>query len=141
MKKFLIKDEDGTEFEVQEIEKKEEEVVPTQDEFGALSEDEISALKRLASVADKLIALTETTDEDIKEEVKEVIEDEDEDDEDEIVEEDKEEIIDTDEVEEDKNNMHDSINSIGSKISTNDSVDIQTDIANAWANRYKGGNR
>lgn len=137
MKKFRIKDEDGMEYQVEEIEKKEE--IPTEDEMSTLSEDEISALRKLASVADKLIALTETTDEvepEVKKSVNEVLEDEDE----EIEEkEDKEEIVDTDEDEDDdKDTMHDSINSL-EKSSVNDSIDdSQLDIASAWAKRYGG---
>lgn len=137
MKKFRIKDEDGMEYQVEEFEKKEE--IPTEDEMSTLSEDEISALRKLASVADKLIALTETTDEvepEVKKSVNEVLEDEDE----EIEEkEDKEEIVDTDEDEDDdKDTMHDSINSL-EKSSVNDSIDdSQLDIASAWAKRYGG---
>lgn len=136
MKKFRIKDEDGMEYQVEEIEK----TIPTDDDMSTLSDEEISALKKLAAVADKLVALTETTDEveeEVKKSVNEVLEDEDE----EIEEkEDKEEIVDTDEDDNEKGSMHDSINSL-EKSSVNDSIDVQTDIANAWAKRYMGGNR
>lgn len=137
MKKFRIKDEDGMEYQVEELEKKE---IPTDDDMSILSEDEIASLKKLASVADKLIALTETNDEveeEVKKSVDEVLEDEDEDIEEK---EDKEEVVDTDEDEDDCKGMHDSINSLD-KSNVNDSIDVQEDIASAWAKRYNGGNK
>lgn len=139
MKKFRIKDEDGMEYQVEEIEKTED-TIPANDDMSTLSDEEISALKKLAAVADKLVALTETTDEveeEVKESVNEVLEDEDEEIEEE---EDKEEIVDTDEDDDEKGSMHDSINSL-EKSSVNDSIDVQTDIADAWAKRYMGGNK
>lgn len=136
MKKFRIKDEDGMEYQVEEIEKKED--IPTTDDASIFTDEEIASLKKLLSVADKLVALAETKDEvdpEVKESVNEVLEDEDID-EDEKIE--KEEIVDTDEDEEGCE-MHDSINSL-EKSNVNDSIDTQTEIANAWAKRY-GGNK
>lgn len=136
MKKFRIKDEDGMEYSVEEVEKN----IPAKDDMSILSEDEIASLKKLASVADKLIALTETNDEveeEVKKSVDEVLEDEDEDIEEK---EDKEEVVDTDEDEDDCKGMHDSINSLD-KSNVNDSIDVQEDIASAWAKRYNGGNK
>ena len=130
---FRIKDEDGCEYQVEEI--KEEKDIHDEE---SLSSEEISALKRLASVADKLIDLTDTKDEvdpDTKRSVNEVLEDEDEDEEKEDFE---EKVVDTDEDEE--SGIHDSANALEKKSKTNDSVDVQSDIASAWAKRY-GGNR
>lgn len=133
MKKFHIKDEDGMEYSVEEIEKE----VPAQDEdTSALTEEEILALKKLAAVADKLVSLTtetEDADPEVKKEVNEVLEDEDEDEDSD--EEDDEKIVDTDE---NADKMHDSVNSLA-KPSVNDSIDSQLDIASAWAKRYNGG--
>ena len=57
MKTFHIKDEDGMEYKVEEVEKKETEI-PTNDNE-PLSDVEIDSLRKLAAVADKLIALLE----------------------------------------------------------------------------------
>lgn len=133
MKKFRIKDEDGMEYSIEEVEKE----IPAQDEdTSALTEDEILALKKLAAVADKLVSLTkevEDADPEVKKEVNEVLEDEDEDsDEDE---DEDEKVVDTDEK---SDKMHDSVNSLA-KPSVKDSIDSQLDIVNAWAKRYNGG--
>lgn len=142
-KKYHIVDADGSEYEVEEImededksEMVEEKVEETEAHDELLSEDEIAALRRLAAVADKLIALTETSDED-----EEIIENEEEDvcDEDEeFVEEKEEEVIDTCEEEETK--PRDSKRSIGALEKTqkimNDS--LVDDVAEAWAKRYGG---
>lgn len=136
MKTFRIKDEEGKEYSVEELnEVTTEEVMPEKND-SSLSDEEIASLKKLAAVADKLVALTETTDEvdpEVKEQVNEVLEDEDEDC-------DKEEIVDTDEEDDECEKMHDSINSLEKHTSTNDSVDVQDEISSAWAKRY-GGNK
>lgn len=132
-RKYIIHDEDGKEFEVEEMTEKEE-VTPdkTKDEGegGGLTESEIEALKKLAGVADKLIGLISEdvgdTDEDIDE--KEVDKDE--------------TVIDTDE-EEDKRRSCDSKASFNSiekkKIKSNDSIDNSDEINAAWAKRYNRG--
>lgn len=139
-KKYHIVDADGSEYEVEEImededesEMIEENVEEPEVHDDLLSEEEIAALRRLAAVADKLIALTETSDED------EEIDEEDVCDEDEeFVEEKEEEVIDTCEEEETK--PRDSKRSIGAlekkQKSMNDS--LVDDVADAWAKRYGG---
>ena len=135
-KKYRIIDEDGDRYEVEEVESeevKDPETTedPVEDDDSALSDEEIRALKRLASVADKLVSLVaeaQATDEDT---------DEDE----EMIEEDKEEIIDTDE-EELKKPTCDSKKSFGAiekPVKTVDSLNADLDIETAWAKRY-GGN-
>ena len=131
MRKFIIKDETGKQYDITEQcideEPAPEEETPTpeiKDEEG-LSSEEIAALKKLAASADKLIALI--TDEEpeapeIKdeEEPKEPIADE-------------EEVIDTEPVE-----AKDSVGSIGTKAkdSSIKVVDSQLDIADAWNKRF-----
>lgn len=135
-KKYRIIDEDGDHYEVEEVETEEVKTPettedPVKDDDSALSDEEIRALKNLASVADKLLSLVteaQTTDEDT---------DEDE----EMIKEDKEEIIDTDE-EELKKPTYDSKKSFGSiekPVKTVDSLGADLDIESAWAKRY-GGN-
>ena len=135
-KKYRIIDEDGDHYEVEEVETEEVKTPettedPVKDDDSALSDEEIRALKNLASVADKLLSLVteaQATDE---------ATDKDE----EMIEEDKEEIIDTDE-EELKKPTYDSKKSFGSiekPVKTVDSIDADLDIESAWAKRY-GGN-
>lgn len=135
-KKYRIIDEDGDHYEIEEVETEEVEAPethedPVEDDDSALSDEEIRALKNLASVADKLLSLVteaQTTDEDT---------DEDE----EMIEEDNEEIIDTDE-EELKKPTCDSKKSFGAiekPVKTVDSLGADLDIESAWAKRY-GGN-
>ena len=125
MKTFRIKDEDGKEFEVKELEA-EKDIPEQHDEEPAadiaLTSEEIASLKKLAGVADKLVALipTEDADEDKLE------------DEEETVEEKIENVVDTDEDEAD-GCLHDSIEK---KETINDSIDVQDEIANAWSKRY-----
>lgn len=118
-----------------------EEVSETEEQPEVLTDEEIKALKTLASVADKLVALTmdeDKTEDD--EEDKEIVElgDEDEDEEeiDEIKEK-KEEVVDTEE-----KKTHDSMKSFGAieKKKTVVDSEIDTDIDNAWTKRY-GGNK
>lgn len=141
--KFYIKDEDGKEYEVEEVAEKttDEETLPpveektTDEDVNALTADEITALKSLAANADRIIALldTEEAEHEATEDEEPVIEDEDED----------ETIVDTDE--EMENTCHDSKRSVGAiekgKV-LNDSIEVQDSIAAAWAKRYsnKGGN-
>ena len=137
MKKFLITDEDGKNYNVEEVETKEESVTDEATEF---TSEEIANLKKLAANVDKLIALLDIEKEEHKDETNALDEDEDEDEEDVEIDADKEEVIDT----ETMKSTCDSKRSIGSieKRQANDSVDVQLEIDDAWANRYnrKGGN-
>lgn len=131
--KFRITDENG---ETCEVEEAEEKVYDDDTEAPAevLTADEIRALKSLASVADKLMSL-------VKEDVAETTDDDEELGPD--IDADKEEVVDTDEdkdEKEDKDDIHDSIGFIGRSKSTNDSINVQDDIAAAWAKRYGGKN-
>ena len=141
-KKFIIKDDDGKQFEVteetvdEEPEAKPEEMPEVHDDEG-LTADEITALKTLAAKAEDILKLLEveakehaTSDED-----EDVITDEDVEAEDADMTEDKDEetVIKT----------ADSKKSIGSiekkkNVMTNDSIeDSETAIAQAWADRFK----
>lgn len=138
-RKFFIQDEDEKTYEVEEIEEapietksEKESEIKTNDE--GLSEDEIVALKKLASVADKLVAMCETSDEETEETETE---------EDDETEENEENVLDTDEdIEEMKSrDSKKSFGSIERKKKANDSFDNdQMSIAEAWAKRY-GGNK
>lgn len=155
MKKFYVRDEDGKNFEVEEVETTTTpadeipaEEPPVQD-ANSLSDEEILSLKRLASVSDKLIALVETTDSNKEEEEDVTDSDEDEDeeditdsDEDEDEDEAGEQVIDTDEDEVPmKKDSKKSFGSIEKKKTAKDSaIDSELEIANAWAKRY-GGNK
>lgn len=142
-KKFIIKDDDGKQFEVteetvdEEPEAKSEETPEVHDDEG-LTADEITALKNLAAKAEDILKLLEveakehaaTSDED-----EDVITDEDveAEDADMTKDEDEETVIKT----------ADSKKSIGSiekkkNVMTNDSIeDSETAIAQAWADRFK----
>lgn len=141
-KKFIIKDDDGKQFEVteetvdEEPEAKSEEMPEVHDDEG-LTADEITALKNLAAKAEDILKLLEveakehaTSDED-----ENVITDEDVESKDADMTEDNEEetIVKT----------ADSKKSIGSiekkkNVMTNDSIeDSETAIAQAWADRFK----
>lgn len=139
-KKFIIKDDDGKQFEVteetvdEEPEAKPEEMPEVHDDEG-LTADEIAALKNLAAKAEDILKLLEveakehaTSDED-----ENVITDEDVESEDADMTEDEETVIKT----------ADSKKSIGSiekkkNVMTNDSIeDSETAIAQAWADRFK----
>lgn len=142
-KKFIIKDDDGKQFEVteetvdEEPEAKPEETPEVHDDEG-LTSDEITALKSLAAKAEDILKLLEVeakehatsdedenviTDEDVETEDRDMTEDEDE----------EETIVKT----------ADSKKSIGSiekkkNVMTNDSIeDSETAIAQAWADRFK----
>ena len=143
-KKFIIKDDDGKQFEVteetvdEEPEAKPEEMPEVHDDEG-LTADEITALKNLAGKAEDILKLLEVeakehaatsdedenviTDEDVETEDRDMTEDEDE----------EETIVKT----------ADSKKSIGSiekkkTVMTNDSIeDSETAIAQAWADRFK----
>ena len=115
MKKFYVRDADGEEYEVEEVEELDEgknEVTEP-----ALTADEIAALKKLAEVADRLIATVETAEE-------EPIADEE-------PEEETEEVIET--------KTNDSMRSFGA-IERKKVVDetIDNDVDDAWTKRYGG---
>lgn len=147
MRKYHVIDDDGSEYQVEELD--EELIEEAHDEepiVNALSAEEIKALKKLAAVADKLLAIIAAKDSDNgmeennlvkKNEDNEELEDEDED----------EKVIDTDEdledeEEEEKKPVHDSKKSFGSleskkkaKVVDNSLTD---EVSDAWAKRYGG---
>ena len=139
-KKYFIVDSDGNEFNVEEqLDAEETEVFeekkfesPVEDE--EITPEEISALKRLAAVADKLVALVETSDacgkdEDEEEEVEE----------EEIIDAEEEEFREEEIVDTDKK-ARDSKRSLGAiekkRVRQDDS--LNDPIADAWAKRYGG---
>ena len=130
MKVFRIKDEDGAEYKVEEVEQDGSE---TKDEVTPLSEEEIAALRKLLPHIDKLVTLTEVKTEDTTDLPEDKLNDEDDLDEEDLDAEKEEEVVDTDKI-------HDSKKSVGSlekrKVVANDSVDVQDDINTAWAKRY-----
>ncbi len=145
MRKYHVIDDDGSEYQVEELDEELiEEVKNDEPTVNALSAEEIEALKKLAGVADKLLAIIEAKDSDNgieennlvkKDEDNEELEDEDED----------EKVIDTDEDledEEEKNPVYDSKKSFGSleskkkaKVVDNSLTD---EVSDAWAKRYGG---
>ena len=131
MKVFRIKDEDGAEYKVEEVEK--QDACETKDEATPLSEEEIAALRKLLPHIDKLVTLTEVKTEDTTDLPEDKLNDEDDLDEEDLDAEKEEEVVDTDKI-------HDSKKSVGSlekrKVVANDSVDVQDDINTAWAKRY-----
>ena len=133
--KFNVRDENGKEYDIEEIEDETEEpLTNTFTDEDSLSPEEIAALKKLAGMADKLCALVDTTtDEEVEDEEEEEEEIEDEG-------EQIEEVIDTDEPKKAKDSIKKSAGAIEKKtIKTEDSVE-EDDISAAWAKRY-GGNR
>lgn len=145
MRKYHVIDEDGSEYQVEELD---EELVESPEELeddepiiNTLSEEEIEALKKLAAVADRLVALTETKDSDMDEDN---LVDEDEDEELEDSDEDKEEVIDTDEEEEEKGKTpaRDSKKSFGSleakKKKVVEDSSLVDEVSDAWAKRFGG---
>lgn len=136
MKKFRITDDEGNNYEVEEIEEVQDEEKEFKDdelsEGMSLTQDEIISLKELAAKAPEILALLNNNVVDAKEE-----EVKDEDKEEKV---EDEEVIDSEDVKE-KNKVKDSKKSYGSietKYSVNDSIDAEDEIANAWAKRYGG---
>jgi hypothetical protein len=139
--KFNVRDEStGKEFEVEEIVAEEPKKDETPDNTGCgvtdneLSPEEIDALKKLATVADKLVALVDVKDED-------PITDEDEDEDEDVKNEgedkdDDEEVIDTDKVKT-GDSIKSSATSIEKRTKTVDAVE-EDDISAAWAKRFGG---
>ena len=152
-KKFIIKDEDGKQFEITEettdeevkTETEDEEVEPEVKDDEGLTPDEIAALKELAKYSGDLIKLLEvekkeheaTSDEDIDETI-----DSDED----IVDSDEEETNNCDMTEDEDETVIEtktgdskkSVGSIAKKTKTvSDSLDNrEMEIADAWSKRY-----
>lgn len=144
MKKFIIRDEDEREYEVEEVnEELDETSKDVTDDDNSLSAEDITALKMLAKSADKILALLST-----EEKEHEAMADEDEDeeavDEDELDED--ETIVDTDEeIEETKSvlktDSKKSFGSIAKQVKNKNIADAhQLDIDDAWSKRYNGGN-
>lgn len=132
-KKYYVTDESGDKYtveeELDEVTKDEDEPdmdpVPTSDE-AALTDDEIVALKKLAAVAEKLLAKVEPE-----------VTDEDNDDE-EVLDED-EEILDTEEdIEVKATDSKKSFGAISSKKKAKDSMNDAISIEDAWQKRYGG---
>lgn len=146
MRKYHVIDDDGSEYQVEELD--EELVEETQDdepEINALSNEEIEALRKLAAVADKLVALIETKDAEEgmeennlvnKDEDNEELDDEDED----VIDAEEEEVIDTEE--EEKKVTHDSKKSFGSLESKKRKAVVDNslvdEVSDAWTKRYGG---
>lgn len=146
--KFRIKDEDGNQYIVEEdkrddiidsdediVEESVEAIEKVDDaDETALTSDEITALKQLAAIAPKLMAMVNGEVTDADEDIEEDVESES-----------TEEIIDTDETleeEKDKELTTDSAKSFGSiekraKRSVDDS--LNDDISAAWQKRLNGG--
>ena len=143
MKKYIVKDTDEG---LEVIENDEEEVridEPTADEGEpenldddcGLTPEEVQALKGLAAIAPKLVALINTTDSDEEEEIADEDEEEINDDDEE---ESDEEVLDTEEVDKPTHDSKKSIGAIQKKSKTDDSIDTADDIDSAWAKRYGG---
>lgn len=118
MKKFYVRDADGEEYEVEEVEELDEGNNKVTEP--ALTADEIAALKKLAEVADRLIATVETAEEEPVADKK-----------DKKTEKKTEEVIET--------KTNDSMRSFGA-IETKKVVDeaIDNDVDDAWTKRYGG---
>lgn len=130
MSKFHVKDDEGNEYVVEEQSAASSELTPSQLE---LSQDDIVSLKKLALMADKLLALCEQQDDGEKipeKDPEEQIE------QDSKEQETNEEVVNTDKVGDSKA----SFGSIQKKKKTQDSIDIEESIAQAWAKRYGGNN-
>lgn len=139
-KKFIIKDDDGKEFEVTEEtvdeqpEVEEEPAKPEVKDDESLTPEEIVALKALAAHSTDIIKLLSVEAEEHAEDTDEEIADEDAD------------VVDEESSDEDEKEIvvktGDSKKSVGSiqktTTKTADSIDVrETDIAQAWADRFK----
>lgn len=149
MKRYYVRDDDD-EYEVEEIEEQSDATetpaaaeapaeAPAEGAHDAetLTDEEIAALKGLAKVADKLIAMLGTSDscsdEDEEEEEEEMHDEEEK-------EEEEEEVVDTDEETSTKScDSKKSFGAIERKTTAEDSLDDSAmDIDAAWAKRYGG---
>lgn len=147
MKKYKIHDEDGNVMTVEEEEVKEKDACSENiDDDMSLTSEEIAALKSLAGVAGKLLALLDKDAAKEEGEKKSQVAKETSDDEEEIEEssDDDEEIIDTDEGVEEAivKKTTDSKRSVGAiekhKKTIDSAFDREDEIAQAWAKRYGG---
>lgn len=133
MRKYHVVDDDGSAYQVEEFD---DDVIEEQD-VNTLSDDEIAVLKRLASVADKLLA--KLNDEDNMEENN--LDDEEEEEEEKVVDT-EEDLDDEDEDEEDKKTTHDSKKSFGSleskKKAKVEDTSLVDEVSDAWSKRYGG---
>lgn len=149
-KKFIIKDEEGKQFEITEETTDEIEEKTEVEDDEMLTSDEIASLKKLAKYSESLIKLLE-----VEKKEHEAVSDEDEDEEDKKDMDDCDEFVDSDEDEEEtikdddeeetivKTKPVDSKKSFGSietkktkKIS--DSIENrEIEIANAWSKRFQ----
>ena len=126
--KFNIRDVDGNEYNVEEV----EETTAVDNEFdpdtgNTLSTDEIASLKKLANIADKLCALIDAPKAEDEEEEEEAIEDD---------EEQIEEVIDTSIRA--KDSIKKAVGAIEtSKSKANDAIEADV-VSEAWAKRYGG---
>ena len=144
--KFKIKDEDGRNYEIEEIETNDDDITEVSEieavEEEELTPEDISTLKKLIEAAPKLIKLLAVEEKEHAENPELVDEDMVEDEEEEIAEvEDEDEEEETEQILETK--THDSKKSIGSLESKkatklDDSLDCCS-VEKAWAKRY-GGN-
>lgn len=148
--KFNIRDIDGTEYSVDEIEEVKEadihddddvEIDTTEIESSELSPEEVSALKRLAAVADKLVEMVGSSDvhddEDDFEEEKEIVEEASDGDYEEADDDEEETVVDT-------KKMKDSFNRSAFKTEKRKKIDdsLEVDeISEAWDKRYNGGKK
>lgn len=135
MKKYRIKDEDGSVLEVEELDSEEvEEVQEIKDEpeQAQLTSDEILALKELAKSAPELMKLLSKPVEDAEEDLgEEKVVDEDE----------KEDEIEEEEVIETKTkDSKTSFGSVAKPKMVEDSIEDNEEIESAWAKRYGGEN-
>lgn len=135
MKKYRIKDEDGSVLEVEELDSEEiEEVqeIKEEQEPAQLTSDEILALKELAKCAPELMKLLSKPVEDAEEDLgEEKVVDEDE----------KEDEIEEEEVIETKTkDSKTSFGSVAKPKMVEDSIEDNEEIESAWAKRYGGEN-
>lgn len=112
---------------------KDEPLTETFEDDDGLSSEEIASLKQLAAVADKLVGLVNTTDEDEIEDEEEEIEEIEDEEEEEI-----EEVIDTSKIKT-GDSIKKSAIAIERKIKADDSLNIDV-VSDAWTKRY-GGNK
>ena len=134
MKKYRIKDEDGSVLEVEELDNEEiEEVqeIKEEPEPAQLTSDEILALKELAKSAPELMKLLSKPVEDAEEDLgEEKVVDEDE----------KEDEIEEEVIETKTKDSKTSFGSVAKPKMVEDSIEDNEEIESAWAKRYGGEN-
>ena len=134
MKKYRIKDEDGSVLEVEELdseEVKEVQEIKDEPEQAQLTSDEILALKELAKSAPELMKLLSKPVEDAEEDLgEEKVVDEDE----------KEDEIEEEVIETKTKDSKTSFGSVAKPKMVEDSIEDNEEIESAWAKRYGGEN-